>query len=134
VAIDVDHVVDWALNGGREDYSRRIVVPLHGWELPALLLAVAQFGPHDPAVRRSLTALASGWACHLLLDFLVNRPETPVGYLVTRRLWYRFDRVRSGWLPPGERRARYGSTRRPAPREASVAALLGCALLLVSRG
>lgn len=135
VAIDADHLVDWVLNGGRQDYSRRIVVPLHGWELPALVLAAAQLVPLEPPVRRSLAALAAGWACHLWLDFLVNRPDTPAGYLLTRRLVNGFDRLRSGWLPPAEWRARRRSARRWAPRETAAAALLGCLLLLVaSRG
>jgi hypothetical protein len=130
VLIDSDHIVDWALNGGREDYSRRIVVPLHGWEYPLLLLAVGRAPAVAPAVRRALVALAAGWACHLLLDFLVNHPETPAGYLVLRRLRYRFERVRCGWLPPAAWQARYRTTHRPAPGEAAAAAALGCALLL----
>jgi hypothetical protein len=134
VAIDADHVVDWLLNGGRQDYSRRIVVPLHGWELPALVLAAAHLFPLEAPLRRSLTALAADWVCHLWLDFLVNRPETPAGYVLARRVVHGFDRLRSGWLPSAEWRAKYRSNRRWAPREAAAAGMLGCVLLLASRG
>mgnify|MGYP003336256339 CR=1 FL=1 len=44
VAVDGDHLVDWALNGGREDYSKRIVVPGHGWEFGFAAIVAARAG------------------------------------------------------------------------------------------
>jgi|SRR5581483_4126852 hypothetical protein len=131
VAIDIDHLVDWSLNGGREDYSRRIVVPLHGWEFPLMLMALALAPALDDKRRAAMAALAGGWACHLLLDYLVNRPQTPLGYSLLRRACVRFERRACGWLPVAEWRLVYGAVHRAAPREALAAGALGAALSLI---
>lgn len=145
VLIDVDHLVDWALNGGHQDYSQRIVLPLHGWEYPLLILAGTwlsawagrrghiTFGRHSSAAARALPGLAGGWACHLLLDWLVNRPEQPTGYSLLRRLRHRFQRAPSGWLTEPAWRLNHRPNWRAAPGEAAAGALLACFLILVGR-
>ncbi len=131
VVIDADHLVDWSLNGGREDYSRRIVVPLHGWEFPLALAALVLVPALDDEGRAALAALAGGWAGHLLLDYLVNRPQTPLGYSLLHRACARFERRACGWLPVAEWRLVYGAVHRAAPREALAAGVLGAALSLI---
>lgn len=131
VLIDGDHLVDWALNGGRVDYSRRIVVPLHGWEYPAVLLGLARGGGVPLRLRGTAVALGAGWLAHLVLDTLVNRPRTPAGYSLLYRLVHRFRREPSGWLQSSVWTARYGTNRRRAPREAAVAVALATLFLLV---
>ncbi len=100
VLVDLDHVVDWLISGGRLNYKVRIILPLHGWELPlALYCWRRQRGPPWVA------PLIAAWIGHLCLDWLTHNPTTPLSYFVSRRLVVGFDRQRAGW-PPFELAAR----------------------------
>ena len=129
IAIDGDHLVDWGLNGGREDYSRRIVVPLHGWEFGLVALAAAHAGLVPPRWRAAAVAFGAGLTCHLILDYLRNRPETPLGYAIIWRLAHGFARERSGWLPSRDWVAKYVTSGRPAALPALVGAAVATALV-----
>ena len=124
VAVDGDHLVDWALNGGREDYSTRIVVPGHGWEFGFAAILAARTGLIPAPWRAAAVAFGAGLTCHLILDHARNRPETLLGYAFLWRLANGFDRHRSGWLPSAAWVARYVTSSRPA----SLPALLGAAV------
>lgn len=129
VAVDADHVVDWALNGGREDYSRRIVVPAHGWEFGVAAIVAARAGLVPRRWRAAAVAFGAGLLCHLLLDHLRNRPETWLGYAFLWRLAGGFDRHRSGWLPSAAWVARYGTSGRPAAGPALLGAAVATAII-----
>jgi hypothetical protein len=133
VLIDLDHLVDWGLNGWRDDFSRRIVVPLHGWEYPCLLAALALMPRFPAAARQAAAGLAAGWLGHLTLDVLVNRPETPAAYSLLRRMRHGFARVPSGWLPSPAWQARYRTTHRTARVETMLASTLALAVLVATR-
>ena len=133
IAVDSDHLVDWALNGGREDYTRRIVVPAHGWDLVAACVIASRTTAVPAPFRPLALAFAAGLACHLTLDHMVNRPETLLGYVFTWRVWNGFDRLRCGWLPATEWTRHYRTSQRAAPTETLVATLVGLAILIVGR-
>lgn len=131
VLIDADHLVDWTLNGRPDTHPTRVYIPLHGWEFPIALLLGQRALPSP--LRPVAVALAAGWACHLLLDSLVNQPDTPAAYLISHRIRHGFRRVPSGWPPAYKEPQRYAASQRPAPREALLAASLGMALLAIAR-
>jgi hypothetical protein len=129
VAVDGDHLVDWALNGGREDYSKRIVVPAHGWEFGFAAIIAARVGLVPKRWRAAAVAFGAGLICHLILDHLRNRPETLLGYAFLWRLTHGFDRHRSGWLPSEAWVARYVTSSRPAPLPALMGAAVATAII-----
>ncbi len=131
VLVDADHLLDWAMNGSPDTHATRVFIPLHGWELPLALLASRRLLGLPRALRAPALALAAGWAGHLLLDSLVNGPVTPAAYLLVVRVRHRFRRVPSGWPPAAEEPRRRAASKRPAPRETLVAAVLALALLVV---
>ena len=95
VLVDIDHAVDWLAGGGRINYKVRIILPLHGWELPiAVLLSSRCRGPSW------VGPLIAAWIGHLFLDWLTNNPTNPLVYLLSRRIFVGFDRQRAGWPPP----------------------------------
>ena len=129
VLVDLDHVVDWLANGGRLDYRRRIILPLHGWELPlALYWCRRQGGPPW------LAPLIAGWFGHVCLDWLVNNPHSLSVYFLSRRLAVGFDRQRSGWPPPRPgRKARAQRAHRSRIRTPVVALVSAALLVLLGR-
>jgi hypothetical protein len=129
VAVDGDHLVDWALNGGREDYSTRIVVPGHGWEFGVAAIVAARTGLVPAPWRAAAVAFGAGLTCHLILDHARNRPETLLGYAFLWRLANGFDRHRSGWLPSAAWVARYVTSSRPASLPAIWGAAVATAII-----
>ena len=129
VAVDGDHLVDWALNGGREDYSTRIVVPGHGWEFGFAAILAARTGLIPAPWRAAAVAFGAGLTCHLILDHARNRPETLLGYAFLWRLANGFDRHRSGWLPSAAWVARYDTSSRPAALPALRGAAVATAII-----
>ena len=129
VLVDLDHVVDWLVNGGRLDYRRRIILPLHGWELPLVLYWWRR--QHGPPW---LAPLIAGWFGHVCLDWLVNNPHSLWGYFLSRRLVVGFDRQRSGWPPPRPgRKARAQRAHRSRVRTPVVALVSAALLVLLGR-
>ncbi|MAG36764.1 MAG: hypothetical protein CL878_11065 [Dehalococcoidia bacterium] len=124
VLIDLDHAVDWLASGGRLDYKVRIILPLHGWELPlALYWWRRQHGPTWVA------PLIAAWIGHLCLDWLTNNPAGPLGYFVSRRLVVGFDRRRSGWPPLDSDPKQWAQRYYRARAQTLVAALVSTVLL-----
>lgn len=132
VAVDGDHLVDWFLNGGREDYSKRIVVPGHGWEFAIAAVIAGRAGLVPPPWRAAAVAFGAGLTCHLILDHARNRPETLLGYALLWRLVNGFDRHRAGWLPSDAWVARYVTSGRPAALPALLGAAVATALIWMS--
>lgn len=98
VFTDLDHFLDYFLDFGlkfdlkrffrasyRREYRRSFLV-LHSWELAFVLAAAAWWSRGNPW----LVGLALGWAQHLLVDHIANRP-TPWAYFLVRRWRHRFD-------------------------------------------
>lgn len=108
VLVDGDYAVDWGANGGREDYSHRLLRPLHAWELAGLAWLLGRRYP-------ALAPVAAGWACHLALDELIHKVPFR-HFLLGYRAWTRF-RSGTGIRP---RRAQ------PSLRALSGAAAVGC--------
>ncbi len=85
VGIDFDHVFDAFINVGRRG-RRLFVVPLHSWEVLALVMVLLWrwLGP-----RKGLL-LVSPLALHVLTDTLTNEAH-PAAYFFVYRAWNRFD-------------------------------------------
>ena len=126
VLVDLDHVVDWLANGGRLDYRTRIILPLHGWELPLVLYWWRRRrGPPWVA------PLIAAWVGHVCLDWLVNNPNGLWGYFLSRRLFVGFDRQRSGWPPPRPGPKAWAQRNYRSRLQTPVAALVSAALLVL---
>lgn len=88
--IDVDHFVDYVTG------PRRIILPLHGWEL--LLLA----GAIDRAMRLG-GALVGSYLLHLILDQIWNKKRSPLAYFLTYRASRGFREDELGAVDPAQR-------------------------------
>ena len=96
VLVDADHSLDYFNWYARRDF-RFLFLPLHGWELSLVLVAVTVVWYHP-----LLVAAAFGHVAHLVADQLANRFH-PMGYSITYRAIRRFDRDHlTGDPPPGE--------------------------------
>jgi len=97
--IDLDHIVDyvrahgWRPNWARfcaanhEDYSGKLYLPLHSFELLALFYLLFRGPQRQPfRVGISLSILT-----HLLLDQRCNPARKPLTYFLTHRIRKRFD-------------------------------------------
>ena len=114
VGIDIDHLIDYALVR-RSRENKHLVVPLHGWEYPLVLLALLASGavarwPLAPARVSTLSrhvpwpswetlvvVLTVSWAMHLALDSATNGPRQPKFYSLLYRLRWAFDVRNRGW-------------------------------------
>jgi hypothetical protein len=92
--IDVDHLFDYAL--ARTGRGRRLVLPLHGWELVPLVALL------DRALRTG-GALAAGYALHLVLDQIWNEKRSRLAYFLTFRASRGFSAEQLGPLDPNRR-------------------------------
>ena len=97
--IDLDHIVDyvrahgWTLNwqkfneASHENYSGKLYLPLHSFELLALFFMLfrgAKLQPYRVGITVSVLA-------HLLLDQKYNPSRGPFTYFLTHRIRHRFD-------------------------------------------
>jgi len=97
--IDLDHIVDyvrahgWTLNWAKfneaahENYSGKLYLPLHSFELLALFFVFfrgARLHPYRIGI--SLSVLT-----HLLLDQKCNPSRGPLTYFLAHRIWHRFN-------------------------------------------
>lgn len=100
VLLDADHLVDYAVTG-RGRRRTHYFAPLHGWEYPLTLALIALKGQasnvNGPPGDATSAGLALGWALHIIIDVLSNRPRHPGVYLVLYRLAYAFRREATGW-------------------------------------
>ena len=97
--IDLDHVVDyvrahgWRPNWQRfaeakhEEYSGKLYLPLHSFELLALFFLLFK-GPSKQPYRMGITASI---LTHLLLDQKCNPGRKPLTYFLTHRIRKKFD-------------------------------------------
>lgn len=113
VGIDIDHLVDYALVR-RSRQANRLVVPLHGWEYPLVLLALLASGAvarwPQPAMvgapaRRApwppwealVVVLTVAWTMHLAVDSATNGPRQAKFYSLLYRLRWVFKIRHRGW-------------------------------------
>ncbi len=97
--IDADHIVDyvrahgWKLNWARfceanhEDYSGKLYLPLHSFEL----LALFYFLFRGPQLQPFRVGISLSILTHLLLDQRCNPARKPLTYFLAHRIRKRFD-------------------------------------------
>jgi hypothetical protein len=107
VFIDLDHLLDYAVNHGprlrwrhffavfREHIFTKVLVLLHAWEWVLLLLGIVWLTDRHPA---SVGAFI-GFLSHMVLDKLTNE-NRPGAYFITWRLLRGF--AAEAFLPPEE--------------------------------
>jgi hypothetical protein len=89
--VDFDHVVDYFFGRGK-----RIVLPLHGWDLLPLWWIAdrrLQLGG----------ALVVAYAAHMAMDQIWNEKRTPFGYFLAYRASKGFREEEVGAVDPGQR-------------------------------
>ncbi len=118
VGIDIDHLIDYALVR-RSRQAEHLVVPLHGWEYPLVLLGLLASGAvarwprvgaiaparAAPPARRApwpswetlMVVLTVAWTMHLALDSATNGPRHPKFYSLLYRLRWAFNVRHLGW-------------------------------------
>jgi hypothetical protein len=89
--VDFDHFVDYFVGRGK-----RIILPLHGWDLIPIWLVLDR--------RMKLGgALVWSYTLHMLLDQLWNEKRTPFGYFLLYRASKGFRETEVGALDPDRR-------------------------------
>jgi hypothetical protein len=82
ILVDADHFVDYALHQvAPEPLGERQVLPLHGWEVAAVVTVAES----RLLGRRTEHGLTLGLAVHLLLDQVTNNPAQPLTYSLIYR-------------------------------------------------
>ena len=93
--IDLDHFFDYVL--GRTGHGRHtIVLPLHGWEVTPLFVAL------DRRLRTG-GALTAAYLLHLLLDQFWNEKQSRLAYFLTYRASHGFAADQLGPPDPSRR-------------------------------
>ncbi len=103
--LDVDHYFDhflWCRKHNKifipKDFfvgthfkeSKKVIVPLHSWELPTATLLFAQSSPY---MKTEIICASIAWLCHISQDQMSNRPSW-LGYFLFYRVYTRFDVAR----------------------------------------